>query len=138
MNNIRSAAEEIVLTGWFTAKEPLPTVEEQQNTIAEAGRKKPRFCYSQEDVDAVLIRGSGLQDGKFRIYEQYLKRESAAENAAMLKTTNTAGAAHTPAVIGSKLDGSPDGKGIKISRGSISNQTPLCSFHGKRSKRIES
>ena len=102
-------------------REPLPTVEEQQNTIAEAEAKKASaFAISQEDVDAVLIRGSGVQDGKFRIYEQYLKKESAAENAAMLKNEYGWGGAY-PAVIGSKLDESHDGKGIKISRGSISN-----------------
>lgn len=102
-------------------REPLPTVEEQQNTIAEAeAEKASAFAISQEDVDAVLIRGSGVQDGKFRIYEQYLKKESAAENAAMLKNEYGWGGAY-PAVIGSKLDESHDGKGIKISRGSISN-----------------
>ena len=102
-------------------REPLPTVEEQQDIIEEAeAEKASAFAISQEDVDAVLIRGSGVQDGKFRIYEQYLKKESSAENAAMLKNEYGWGGAY-PAVIGSKLDESHDGKGIKISRGSISN-----------------
>ena len=43
------------------------------------------FAVSQEDIDAVLTRGSGVSEGKFRIYEQYLKQESAADNAKMLK-----------------------------------------------------
>ena len=78
------------------------------------------FAVSQEDIDAVLTRGSGVSEGKFRIYEQYLKQESAADNAKMLKEEYGIGGAY-PAVSGSRLDEGHDGKGIQISRGSLSN-----------------
>ena len=55
------------------------------------------FAVSQEDIDAVLTRGSGVSEGKFRIYEQYLKQESAADNAKMLKEEYGIGGAY-PAV----------------------------------------
>lgn len=101
--------------------EPLPSVEEQQNTITEAeAETASAFAVSQEDIDAVLIRGSGVSEGKFRIYEQYLNQESAADNAKMLKEEYGIGGAY-PAVSGSRLDEGHDGKGIQISRGNLSN-----------------
>lgn len=99
--------------------EPLPTVEEQQNIIAESEAEKASdFSISQEDIDAVLTRGSGVSEGKYRIYEQFLKQESAAENIKFLKNEYGIGGSY-PAVSNGKLDESHDGKGIKISRGSI-------------------
>ena len=97
----------------------LPTVEEQQEIIAEAeADKTSAFTISQEDVDAVLTRGSGVYDGKYRIYEQYLKKESAENNINFLKNEYGVGGAY-PAVGDRNLDESHDPKGIKISRGRI-------------------
>lgn len=97
----------------------LPTVEEQQKIIAEAeADKTSAFTISQEDVDTVLTRGSGVYDGKYRIYEQYLKKESAENNITFLKNEYGVGGAY-PAVGDRNLDESHDPKGIKISRGRI-------------------
>lgn len=97
----------------------LPTVEEQQEIIAEAeADKTSAFTISQEDIDAVLTRGSGVYDGKYRIYEQYLKKESAESNITFLKNEYGVGGAY-PAVGDRNLDESHDAKGIKISRGRI-------------------
>lgn len=97
----------------------LPTVEEQQEIIAEAeAEKTSAFTISQEDIDAVLTRGSGIHEGKYRIYEQYLKKESAVNNVDFLKNEYGVGGAY-PVVSGRNLDESHDAKGIKISRGKI-------------------
>ena len=97
----------------------LPTVEEQQEIIAEAeADKTSAFTISQEDIDSVLTRGSGVYDGKYRIYEQYLKKESAENNITFLKNEYGVGGAY-PAVGDRNLDESHDPKGIKISRGRI-------------------
>lgn len=97
----------------------LPTVEEQQEIIAEAeADKTSAFTISQEDIDAVLTRGSGVYDGKYRIYEQYLKKESTENNITFLKDEYGVGGAY-PAVGDRNLDESHDPKGIKISRGRI-------------------
>ena len=97
----------------------LPTVEEQQEIIAEAeADKTSAFTISQEDIDAVLTRGSGVYDGKYRIYEQYLKKESTENNITFLKNEYGVGGAY-PAVGDRNLDESHDPKGIKISRGRI-------------------
>ena len=98
----------------------LPTVEQQQEIIAEAEEEKSSaFAISQEDIDAVLTRGSGIHHGKFRIYEQFLKQDSSENNIAFLKNEYGIGGAY-PAISGRNLDESHDAKGIKISRGRIS------------------
>lgn len=98
----------------------LPTVEQQQENIAEAEEEKSSaFAISQEDIDAILTRGSGIHQGKFRIYEQFLKQDSSENNIAFLKNEYGIGGAY-PAVSGRNLDESHDAKGIKISRGRIS------------------
>ena len=98
----------------------LPTVEQQREIIAEAEEEKSSaFSISQEDIDAILTRGSGIHQGKFRIYEQFLKQDSSENNIAFLKNEYGIGGAY-PAVSGRNLDESHDAKGIKISRGRIS------------------
>ena len=98
----------------------LPTVEQQQEIIAEAEEEKSSaFSISQEDIDAILTRGSGIHQGKFRIYEQFLKQDSSENNIAFLKNEYGTGGAY-PAISGRNLDESHDAKGIKISRGRIS------------------
>ena len=98
----------------------LPTVEQQQEIIAEAEEEKSSaFAISQEDIDAILTCGSGIHQGKFRIYEQFLKQDSSENNIAFLKNEYGIGGAY-PAVSGRNLDESHDAKGIKISRGRIS------------------
>ncbi len=115
----------------------LPTVEQQQENIAEAEEEKSSaFAISQEDIDAILTRGSGIHQGKFRIYEQFLKQDSSENNIAFLKNEYGIGGAY-PAVSGRNLDESHDAKGIKISRGRISRpDAELLLRWNKAEKRI--
>ena len=95
----------------------IPTEESQKVIIAKAEIEKiSAFSISQEEIDAVLTRGSGVYEGKYRIYEQYLKKESSAENINFLKEEYGIGGAGDRT-----FHESHDAKGIKISRGSISN-----------------
>ena len=115
----------------------LPPEEEQRDHIAEAeAEEASAFVISQADIDAVLARGSGISEGKCRIYEQYLKQEGKDKNIAFLRNEYGIGGAY-PVVAGRNLDEAHDGKGIKISRGSISNPdvTMLLSW-AKVEKRI--
>ena len=92
---------------------------EQQQAIAEAeAEKASAFAISQEDIDAVLMGGSHVQEGKFRIYAQYLKQETAAENVKFLKNEYGTGGAY-PAVIGREISEDHDSKGIRLRLGSI-------------------
>lgn len=119
----------------------LPTPEEQQNIIeaeaaAQAAEKASAFSISQEDIDAVLQDGSGIEDGKYRIYEQFQKSLSQSENAAFLKEEYGIGGAY-PKIAASRIDEWHDGKGIRISRGSISSPTASITFSwNKAAKRI--
>lgn len=72
---------------------PLPSIDGQLNlmTAGAEERKPSAFTFSQEIIDAVLTRGSGISEGKMRIYDQFQKSLSAKENADFLKM-NTAGA----------------------------------------------
>ncbi|MFR2880578.1 MAG: hypothetical protein ACLTC8_06290 [Lachnospiraceae bacterium] len=38
--------------------------------------KSSAFSVSQEDIDSILTKGSGFQDGKYRIYRQFAKQEN--------------------------------------------------------------
>ena len=119
----------------------LPTPEEQQNTIeaeaaAQAAEKASAFSISQEDIDAVLQDGSGIEDGKYRIYEQFQKSLSQSENAAFLKEEYGIGGAY-PKIAASRIDEWHDGKEIRISRGSISSPTASITLSwNKAAKRI--
>ena len=96
---------------------PLPSVDGQMemfNALAE--EKTSAFSFSQEIIDAVLTRGSGISEGKFRIYEQFEKSLSAKENADFLKEEYGWGGAY-PVIIGAGIDEQHDGKGILISKG---------------------
>ena len=82
----------------------------------QAEEKTSAFSFSQEIIDAVLTRGSGISEGKFRIYEQFEKSLSTKENADFLKDEYGWGGAY-PVIVGAGIDEQHDGKGILISKG---------------------
>ena len=80
--------------------------------------------------------GSGIEDGKYRIYEQFQKSLSQSENAAFRKEEYGIGGAY-PKIAASRIDEWHDGKGIRISRGSISSPTASITLSwNKAAKRI--
>lgn len=83
----------------------------------EAEVTKPSaFTFSQEIIDAVIARGSGVSEGKLRIYEQFQKSLSKKENADFLKNEYGWGGSY-PVIVGTGIDEQHDGKGIRISKG---------------------
>ena len=101
----------------------LPTVEEQIEMIAEAeDEKSSAFAVSQEDIDSVLTRGSGFQDGKYRIYRQFQKYEDSKSNIAFLKKEYGTGGGTHLYPDGTNGGEWHDGKGIGIEKhGSYTN-----------------
>lgn len=96
---------------------PLPSIDDQISFIdTQAEEKTSAFSFSQEIIDAVLTRGSGVSEGKFRIYEQFEKSLSAKENADFLKNEYGWGGSY-PVIVGAGIDEQHDGKGIRISKG---------------------
>lgn len=64
----------------------LPTVDEQIEMIAKAeDEKASAFAISKEDIDSVLQKGSGVADGKYRIYRQFQKGVDRQKNIEFLK-----------------------------------------------------
>ena len=115
---------------------PLPSLEGQLEILtAEAGEKTPAFVFSQEIIDAVLTHGSGVSEGKMRIYEQFQKSLSAKENIDFLKNEYGWGGSY-PIIIGTGIDESHDGKGIMLSRGFEDNAPRLLLNWSKVEKRI--
>ena len=101
----------------------LPTVDEQIEMIAEAedmrnnsALKSSAFSVSQEDIDSVLVKGSGFQDSKYRIYRQFWKHEDSKKNIEFLRNEyGTGGGTH---IYPDGTEGHiwSDGKGILIER----------------------
>lgn len=98
-------------------RKPLPSMDGQLNFLDMQAEEKPSaFSFSQEIIDTILTRGSGISEGKFRIYEQFEKSLSAKENADFLKNEYGWGSAY-PVIVGAGIDEQHDGKGILISKG---------------------
>ena len=117
---------------------PLPSMDGQLTLImgnrAEE-QKTSAFTFSQEVIDAVLTRGSGVSEGKMRIYEQFEKSLSAKENADFLKNEYGWGGSY-PVIIGAGIDESHDGKGITISKGIGSDKPHITLSWSQVEKRI--
>ena len=103
---------------------PLPSIDGQMSLMMEGAeeQKTSAFTFSQEIIDSVLTHGSGISEGKMRIYEQFQRSLSAKENADFLKEEYGWGGAY-PVIAGTGIDEQHDGKGIRISKG-IGNDKP--------------
>ena len=117
---------------------PLPSMDGQLTLImgnqAEE-QKTSAFTFSQEIIDAVLTRGSGVSEGKMRIYEQFEKSLSAKENADFLKNEYGWGGSY-PVIIGAGIDEQHNGKGITISKGIGSDKPHITLSWSQVEKRI--
>jgi len=115
----------------------LPTVEEQIEMLAEAeDEKSSAFVISQEDIDSVLLSGSGFQNGKYRIYRQFQKNEDSKSNIDFLKKEYGTGGGTHYFPDGTQGHTWHDGKGIAIEKyGSSANPNLVLSW-AKVEKRL--
>ena len=115
----------------------LPTVDEQIEMIAEAeDEKSSAFAVSQEDIDAVLVKGSSYADGKYRIYHQFQKQEDKKKNIDFLKREYGTGGFFVDFSDGTEGYVWYSGKGISIDRGGISTEHDLVLSWSKAEKRL--
>ena len=118
-------------------KANLPTVDEQIEMMVEAeDEKSSAFSVSQEDIDAILTKGSGVEDGKYRIYRQFWKHEDSKSNIAFLKKEYGTGSSHITFSDGTEGYAWHDGKGISIDRHGISTEHDLILTWAKVEKRL--
>lgn len=111
----------------------LPSIEEQESFFAERSEEKPFF--TQEIIDEVLTRGSGFENGKFRIYEQFEKNLSREENARFLKKEYGIGGSY-PIKRGLGIDEDHAGAGIKLRSGFSENSPKMLLKWTEAGKRI--
>ena len=107
----------IVLHEWLSPDEAvLPSVNEQLSLIGEAESKKDSaFVMPQDAIDYVLSSGSGFEDGKRRIYQQFLKQEGTEANVRFLRREYGIGG-HSDAIPGTDYWLEYDAKGIHLSK----------------------
>ena len=105
--------------------------------LAEAeDEKSSAFVISQEDIDSVLQRGSGFQNGKYRIYRQFQKNEDSKGNIDFLKKECGTGGGTHYFPDGTQGHTWHDGKGIAIEKyGSSANPDIVLSW-AKVEKRL--
>lgn len=115
----------------------LPTVDEQIERIAEAeDEKASAFAVSQEDIDAVLVKGNSVANGKYRIYHQFQKQEDKKKNIDFLKREYGTGGFFVNFSDGTEGYVWYSGKGISIDRDGISTEHDLILSWSKAEKRL--
>ena len=115
----------------------LPTVEEQIEMLAEAeDEKSSAFVISQEDIDSVLQRGSGFQNGKYHIYRHFQKNEDRKSNLDFLKKEYGTGGGTHYFPDGTQGHTWHDGKGIAIEKHGSSANPDLVLSWAKVEKRL--
>lgn len=79
-------------------------------------RQSSAFSISKEDIDSVLQKGSGVQNGKYRIYRQFHKGEDKKKTIDFLKSEYGTGGGTHIFPDGSRGHTWHDSKGIAIDR----------------------
>lgn len=114
------------------------TEDEQKELIneLEAEQNSSVFSFTQEMIDNALTEGSHFEDGKFRIYKQFLQSMSSSENITFLKYEYGIGGASS--IKGFDNVGIEfDAKGIKLYRGYKDDRKELLLNWNKVEKRIK-
>lgn len=114
-NVIINEIDGLILSRYFDPKVQLPSIEEQQTAIYESKKALQNgIFFSQEEIDRVLVLGSGVSEGKYRIYHQFLKKEGSKANIEFLKKEYGVGGSSPKVGVISEFH---DAKGIRLTRG---------------------
>ena len=127
----------ILLDEWLDPDErPLPSEAEQISFTEQAeAEKASAFTLSQEAIDYILCCGSGVFQGKYRIYEQFQKKEGKQKNIKFLRDEYGVGG-HSDAIPGSGYWEHHNRKGITISRDHSTPDGEILLTWAKVEKRI--
>lgn len=94
-----------------------PVEQEQRERITEAeDEKASAFTMSQEDIDEILLSGSGVQNGKARTSRFFQENVTAPERMAFLKKEYGIGGGTKYFSDGNRGSEWHDGKGIRITK----------------------
>lgn len=111
---------QLIDDGRYSTLGLFPSAEKQIENIEISSMESPNFEIAQSDIDAVLVSGSGIENGKSRIYQFFAEKHSSAEKIAFLKDEYGTGS-RSPVVFELGLKENHDGNGIEIVRGSWLN-----------------
>mgnify|MGYP002644283992 FL=1 len=115
--------EGMILSRCFDPSVQIPSSLEQQNAVYENEEQLNNgIFFSQEEIDRILTRGSGFDQGKMRIYQQMLRHESNDKNAEFLKHEYGIGGSHPAFGL---IDMNHDAKGIELSRSRQIGETEI-------------
>lgn len=107
----------LILSRYFDPGVQIPTLEEQSHAVYENIESLNNGVYfSQNEVDKVLQKGSGVEDGKYRIYQELSKNDSIENYATFLRHEYGTGGS-SPSV--GWINSWHDSKGIALERGDI-------------------
>ncbi|MFR2767479.1 MAG: DUF6908 domain-containing protein [Thomasclavelia sp.] len=113
----------MILSRCFDPSVQIPSSLEQQNAVYENEEQLNNgIFFSQEEIDRILTRGSGFDQGKMRIYQQMLRHESNDKNAEFLKHEYGIGGSHPAFGL---IDMNHDAKGIELSRSRQIGETEI-------------
>ena len=122
-NIVDQEIEGMILSRYFDPSVQIPSSLEQQNAVYENEEQlKKGIFFSQEEIDRILTRGSGYDQGKMRIYQQMLRHESNDKNAKYLKHEYGIGGFHPAFGL---IDIDYDAKGIQLSRSRVIGETEI-------------
>lgn len=108
---VTSLTAALIENGKYASYGLFPSTEKPQDTNKGVKTSSETL---QKDIDAVLVAGSGFTHGKYRIYEQFLKKQGAKENIDFLKNEYGSGGGTFFFPDGSRGSQRHDSKGISF------------------------
>ena len=116
----------------------LPSVTQQIENIDTQVEieNNSNFVFTQEMIDKTLLDGSGFEQGKFRIYQQFLKSLSTKENIDFLKKEYGIGGSSS-AYHGAEFGQEHNGNGICLYKGFKENRPEFLITWNKVEKRLQ-
>ena len=113
-NFVAKEIDGMILSRYFSPDIQIPSLEEQKNAVYENIRNfENGIFFSQQEIDRVLTRGSGFEEGKYRINQMFSKNTTLKEKVQLLKKEYGEGGS-SPAV--GFINVNYDAKGMSLSR----------------------
>lgn len=131
---------QLLMDQWLTSDEKEMLSDDSQISLFGTvyRERDNQFNVPQAAIDYVLCHGSGISEGKMRIFEQFQKQNGTDENITFLKNEYGTGG-HSDAIPGTGLWEEHDAKGIRIRELRPSDNTQIDVLIGwnKVAKRID-
>lgn len=85
-NFVAKEIDGMILSRYFAPDIQIPSLEEQKNAVFENIQNfENGIFFSQQEIDRVLTRGSGFEEGKYRINQMFSKNTTLKEKVQFLK-----------------------------------------------------